>query len=406
MTSIGTGTIEELLETVDIPESAHESAQRRYHDVADWFSRPEARCWKYVPHVYPQGSFRLGTVVRPVSDAGEYDLDLGCRLRSGPTKFTFTQRALKELIGADLADYRVARRILDKPEEMHRCWRLRYADKLSFHLDAVPSIPEAVDRRRSIRGAMMQAGVADSLATRISELTGVITDNRLPNYNIIDPGWRISNSEGYALWFESRMRLAEGTLRERAFEAHVAKIDDLPAYRWKSPLQAAIQLLKRHRDVLFEKERDRAPISIIITTLAAQAYQGESSPSDSLATILASMDRYIRPSMPRIPNPVNPAEDFADKWYHPQCIHLGLEASFRRWLSQARTDFERIVGANSVTSAVDDTRRIFAAAIDPAKVGVRVDRAASRSLLAPAVTTGTLSFPPKALVPSKPAGFA
>jgi hypothetical protein len=42
--------------------------------------------------------------------------------------------------------------------------------------------------------------------------------------------------------------------------AKAAKVDDLPARKWKSPLQEAIQILKRHRDMMFQDAPDSAPI--------------------------------------------------------------------------------------------------------------------------------------------------
>ena len=38
----------------------------------------------YNPEIYPQGSFLLGTVTRPLSDAEEYDIDLVSEL--GPSE--------------------------------------------------------------------------------------------------------------------------------------------------------------------------------------------------------------------------------------------------------------------------------------------------------------------------------
>ena len=61
----------------------------------------------------------------------------------------------------------------------------------------------------------------------------------------------------------------------------MASVEPLPIDGKKSklPLQRAVQLLKRHRDVTYanstKEEKAAAPISIIITTLAAHAYQGE-----------------------------------------------------------------------------------------------------------------------------------
>lgn len=398
--------VEELVSSIDIPESAYEAAKRRYEDLGQWLNRTESLCSQFDPQVYPQGSFRLGTVIRPVGSEGEYDLDLGCRLRQGITKRSHTQKQLKQLLGYDIAAYRTARGIKEPQEEMRRCWRLKYADELSFHLDAVPSIPEDFSRRWFVKESMVRAGISEDLASAVAEHTGAVTDNQMRNYTIITDDWRVSNSEGYARWFESRMKLAAGLMQERATKARAGQVDALPAYRWKSPLQACVQILKRHRDIMFAESPDGQPISIIITTLAGRAYQGETDIAAALRQILGAMDSYIGSSAPRIPNPVNPAEDFADKWADPKYQHLQLEGNFHRWLLQARRDFETITGAGDLRVFVERADKSFGVKLDPTVVGPRLGLVGTASLLSPAVVPKGLSFPPRPVVPSKPAGFA
>ena len=60
----------------------------------------------------------------------------------------------------------------------------------------------------------------------------------------------------------------------------------------------------------------RKPISIIITTLAAQAYRGETDLQETTLGLLDRMLGLINHETLRVPNPVNPEEDFADKWGH------------------------------------------------------------------------------------------
>ena len=146
--------------------------------------------------------------------------------------------------------------------------------------------------------------------------------------------------------------------------AKAARVDDLPARKWKSPLQQAIQILKRHRDVMFEEDPDSAPISVIITTLAAAAYQGEADAASAVERILTDMHLYVRQTIPRVPNPVNPAEDFADKWHDPQYANLHLEESFWDWLETARRDFKIIATARDVAYLDEQVHAKFAASID------------------------------------------
>lgn len=352
--------IEVIVESIDIPDSSYETAERRYKDLSKWFGRPEARCSIFDPHLYAQGSFRLGTVIRPIDANGEYDLDMGCRLRTGITKASHTQRQLKHLVGDDLEDYREARGIEEEREERRRCWRLKYADTLKFHLDIVPSIPEEAPRRQMIKEAMVMSGSADTLAQAVADMAGAITDNTLKSYPVISDDWRISNSEGYALWFESRMELAKILLEKWAIAAKEARLDKLPLFKRKSPLQRCVQILKRHRDAMFINDPKEKPTSVIITMLAGAAYQGEADIDDALNRILTDMGSLVRQTKPRVPNPVNPNEDFADKWYDPANRHLNLEQNFLNWLEQAKADFLAIGNARNAELIVEQASERFA----------------------------------------------
>lgn len=209
-------------------------------------------------------------------------------------------------------------------------------------VDVVPSIPEEMEKKASLIKAMESYGMQRSLAESVAHHSGNITDNRDPNYAAVHPDWRISNSEGYAVWFESRMQKAKAQMEKVAAMASRSKVEKLPLWQWKSPLQQAIQILKRHRDCMFKSNPDSKPISVIITTLAGLSYDGQDDVSSALDAILAEMDAHIHDAEPKIPNPVNPNEDFADKWYDQEHAHLDLEGNFKNWLNQARIDFGQL----------------------------------------------------------------
>jgi len=398
--------IEEIARSIDIPDYAYEKAEARYKDLGEWFGRKETNCHVFSPHIYSQGSFRLGTVIRPLGDDGEYDLDMGCRLREGVTNATHTQLQLKELVGADLEDYRVARGIKEKKEEKHRCWRLKYADTLNFHMDIVPSIPETFERRRLIQEAIIRSGAPAELSTLVANSLGAITDNRMWNYPILHDAWLLSNSEGFAHWFESRIKLNKSLMESLALRAKATKVDELPAFRWKSPLQRCVQLLKRHRDTLFHDDPDGKPASIIITTLSAKAYKGEIEIADALDTILSTMGTLVNPTAPRIPNPINPAEDFADRWNNPALQHHNLEEKFWGWLQQAQIDFNAIKKERKLESIIETAREKLGAMLNEKDLSTKLGISNISGLLKPAAIPAGLSFPDRPLVPKNPAGFA
>lgn len=349
--------LEALVSALELAPHYYEKAHSRYADLGAWFCRPDAVTAPYSPRIYGQGSFRLGTVIRPIFQNESYDLDVGCRLENGVTKRSHTQEQLKSLVGRELQSYRTARQIAQTLQEKHRCWRLEYADELAFHMDVVPSIPEGQIEKAILTEAIARRGLDRFLAETVASHSGNITDNRLPNYRLVDDDWKVSNSEGYAKWFESRIVLAREEVR-RIEATHRARVDKLPAWKWKAPLQKAVQLLKRHRDCLFVDAADAKPISIILTTLAGEAYRGEETTSGALERILGDMDRYVQPQEPRVPNPVNPLEDFADKWRQHE---LRLEENFHLWLGQARADFkhlERLATEEAVDQFMEEKFRV------------------------------------------------
>jgi hypothetical protein len=92
---------------------------------------------------------------------------------------------------------------------------------------------------------------------------------------------------------------------------------------------------------MFQDNPELKPISMIITTLASEVYRGELDLYDALAGVLDRMLDYIEPSRPRVKNPVNPLEDFADRW-STDPAGKQLEQNFRAWHRKAQSDLAAI----------------------------------------------------------------
>src|SRR5208283_4070186 len=84
---------------LDIPDHVYEDAVLKYEDVGAWLAEEDSELNSYSPEIYPQGSFSLGTVVRPI-DRYDYDIDLVCTLNL--TKDQTTQKDLKKRVGERL----------------------------------------------------------------------------------------------------------------------------------------------------------------------------------------------------------------------------------------------------------------------------------------------------------------
>lgn len=372
--------LDHIVDTLDIPESHYQKAAERHRSLGEWLCRPESRVARFSPHITPQGSFRYGTVVRPIKPDAEYDLDNVVTLQMAKT--VMTQEDLKALFGEELRGYAQAHGMLTPTEEMPRCWRLHYADEVSFHLDSLPCVGE--------EQAVIQALVSHRVPIELARRAVAITDKRHPEYTVITNKWLSSNPRGFARWFEERTRVyAESRLRALVEMKKFSSVEEVPPYQWRTPLQRSIQLLKRHRDVMFSEEPELAPISMIITNLATHAYSGEPDIYQAATGIVTKMHEFVRTEYPRVPNPADPAEDYADKWRKDS----RLEDNFWMWLSQVKSDLATLHTLSRV-GIEREARKIFGVDLNRAQLSV-VD-------LPSALSATTVAAAPSVFIPSAP----
>jgi hypothetical protein len=89
------------------------------------------------------------------------------------------------------------------------------------------------------------------------------------------------------------MRIVLQEKRAAYAQKHAMSIEDVPEYEVKTPLQRVVQLLKRHRDIHFQDDLANRPVSIIITTLAAQAYANQEDLFEALTSVVKDMRSFI-----------------------------------------------------------------------------------------------------------------
>jgi hypothetical protein len=145
-------------------------------------------------------------------------------------------------------------------------------------------------------------------------------------------------------------------------ESTKANVETIPDYKVRTPLQRAVQILKWHRDVYF-KNNDNKPISIIITTLAAQNYQNEADIFDAITNIVNIISDVNRlkgaGSSYYIPNPVNPDENFADRWNENPARPL----AFFTWVEQLKADFSTALSQKDMYKIAESLSPAFGANI-------------------------------------------
>lgn len=333
---------------LDISPSKYKQAIERFSSMKLHLEQGNYPGTFQVPEVYLQGSFKLGTEIRPFKNSkdADYDIDLVCKL--GQLKQSILPSIVKSQVGDRIKENGTYTRLLD--DEGKRCWTLNYAeeDGIGFHMDILPSVTESSFLARQ-----------HSIAATNKDQDGNFT-------------WTTSNPKGFAEWFYEKNGVAFD--REKLIQKQQVfnnqrnlynSVDDVPNIHVKTPLQRAIQLLKRHRDVRFTQSEieDYKPISMVISVLAARCYQNETTIYDTLRSMISILsqhshqisnsfvfnDYYARNTYTQITrtsdgewviqNPTNPEENFADRWHEDNNARAN---AFFQWVAWLREDFINI----------------------------------------------------------------
>lgn len=314
-------TLEEICQELELTETQFERAKQAYEAVARWLSGSDNPLLSAI-YVYLQGSGALATSVKPIG-RDEFDVDLISFAASVSAETS--PAALKKAIGDRLAEHKAYASIL---EEKKRCWRLNYAG--DFHLDVSPTIPNP----NCLNGGEL------------------VPDRKLK-------GWHPTHPRAYKALFEKRAAMLPRLTQPSVVQNRdKALVEPFPARETaKGVLRRTVQLLKRHRDWHFlDVEEEVAPISVIITTLAMQAYEYcvrrhvFADELDVLVETVRMMPHFIERPVVRgeriyaIWNETTEGENFADRWNtEPARI-----AAFRSWHEKALGDFESMRDAQGL----------------------------------------------------------
>lgn len=296
--------LDQITIELSLTESQEGAIERAYNAVADWLSQNGSPLKQYKISIFPQGSVKLGTVVKPYGK-DDYDVDLVCLYNENAKYLTAAQ--VKLSVGERLKSNSKYKSMLTK--EGKRCWTMQYSDNLNFHMDILPAV--AKDHSNVILATHKENNVYKFIST---------------------------NPHDYAEWFKQKMQV-KTTLYERS------NIEKMPDYPRKTVLQKTVQLLKRHRDVMFKQDNSNAPISIIITTLVAKLYSGESTILEFLDKVVKRIGLMVenREGIYWVANPVDDKENFADKWGK----EVAKKDSFFGWVEQLANDYQRLMAVDS-----------------------------------------------------------
>ncbi len=356
------------LQSLDISPTMYQEAVSHYKAMAATLDADNMK-------IYPQGSFALGTVVRPYreDEDQEFDLDLVCEVQED--KKAISPLDLRNNVKSSVEAH--AKRLKKDVIEDDRCFTLEYAESggIGFKLDIVPSVSEDQEGIDKI----IHDGVdpeRSRMAVSIVEVDSTRTRAK----------WKPSNPAGYAAWFNDInkrfgdfVKYAERERILREGKMCFASVQDVPPQLERSALQRVIQLLKRHQAVFYSRARKNNPTSAIITTLAAKAAQSaptELNPYQLLKHVTERIalakplmeSNFVAYSLAyqadlvitregnlwKLPNPANPADNLTDSWSADDAKW------FFKWLEVLKKD---VLDETIYFSEESDIRRNVASAL-------------------------------------------
>ncbi|AEH52418.1 nucleotidyltransferase domain-containing protein [Heyndrickxia coagulans] len=330
--------LDDLLQRIgtklQIGKTQRKLAEDRYNAVGIWLSKDDDFFNNAKIEIYPQGSLSIGTTVKPLSKQ-EYDLDLVCQINEnwqGKDPLQLLNSIEKRLRENEIYDKMIERK--------NRCIRLNYANE--FHMDILPAHP-----------------LDHSTSTNVK-----VPDRKAKN-------WKDSNPKGFSQWFNEQA-LQYNT---KLFEIR-AGIEPLPSednVERKPPLKRAVQLIKRYRDIYFEKDPDSAPISIVLTTLACNFYSEQISVNESISHILNSILLNLPKNGKRlkVTNPTNQNEDLSERWIgHPELYQKFVEfirVFNKKWqglqkktgISEINEELKFMFGEKVATESLKDQTKLI-----------------------------------------------
>lgn len=307
------GALEALCQNLELSETARKDAEAKYNAVARYLSEGDHPALRHLS-IYAHGSKAAGTTVKPIAK-NEHDVDLVALTREYFRHQPPSE--LKRIIGARFREDAYYASILT---EKRRCWRLEYAGRI--HLDITPAIlnPDCCNGGE------------------------LVPDKELRR-------WKPTNPRGYLRQFERRAALTPRVRFGKSVLELRADIEPFPAHTLlKGVLRRAVQLGKRDRDIFFEhNDKDHAVISIIITTLMAQAYEScvvktYDTELQLLLDVIRAMPAFIEGpptghSRWAIWNETTAGENFAERWNED----AGYPTAFFRWHKAFQLHIEQLL---------------------------------------------------------------
>lgn len=286
---------------VQLSFSNYRLAVERYETLRNWVERDASPLKDKVELFYPQGSMAINATIASKLDKDDFDVDV--IVQTNHARDVKPERILDDLLlsikGEEGSQYYKA------TIRNTRCVTVEYAD---MHIDFTPAV----------------------LLGELPERSSYIFHHN-PDAPKSEEKSIIANPYGFAEWFKARTpveRIFAEAYEKRSgeydvrFLAEKAEAEELPEHTPGAHSMAvvALQLLKRWRNVQYDKREGRKPPSVMMAKFVAEAAGNTTTLSDELLF----QAEHIRSSIlkahrnkekVRVMNPACEEHDcFTDRW--------------------------------------------------------------------------------------------
>ena len=312
---------------IQLNRTDYRKAEERYETLGNWIDRRGSPLEGRVQLAYPQGSMAIGATTASRLTTDEHDVDFIAQLdlALGTPPQTVLDLLYESIRGEPGSLY------YDMAERRNRCVTVHYADKM--HADITPMIrlPGRPERESHLFHSKPEAP-AESDQTLVANPYGFAEW-----FKMVTPV-----DHEFAAVFEKRTGEYERLVLSAKADSEEMP-DQEPVYR-KSKAVIVLQLMKRWRNVRFDKRKVRRPPSVMMAKLTADAANS----TETLSEELLHQARAMRDELSRwhlggllfhVVNPVCAEDVLTDRW--PGSLHE--QAAFIADLDDLVAKVERLV---------------------------------------------------------------